>query len=484
MLVVLYTDDTETFTVNLSQTCSMNLTYTGSGSVSCIPNSCLYPSTCTCGQQITISATADSGWTFAGWTGDYSGMMNPVTLTLNGNANVNATFTQQSGGTLAWDPTRYTYDSRGFTVGNGNGDRVQWFYTVISDSPRIYRGTGGIETGMRFWVASNNIIPGGPAINEPVTIQLPISSYPLAFGCEGAYSPWYTEDGVNFTRASQSTYSNNLWSFTFALSSNYCEISVMFPWDYWMNLAYTDTFVGNPNAYVRNISMTDHQRETRLVELTNFSIPDSQKKQIAVIRGTHDGAESISVLVVKGWMDYIKNTGGDYLDKFHWYFVPTLDEDSEMGQPRSMCQGSGSTLCNYHWGDNQVSFINDIRTLLNAANGGLGMDCVFDMHSQGGSCGSTGILYITTHSPSVDIKNKLRALRSRYGDWGDLTPDCYGGGNNCSIWQYGYQNWHVNDGHCAGLASEVGQFSKSQTMQFIIDDGQYFAQALKNHFYP
>jgi uncharacterized repeat protein (TIGR02543 family) len=48
----------------------------------------------TYGQVVTLTATADLGWTFTGWDGDLSGDNNPEELAMHGHKAVTATFTQ------------------------------------------------------------------------------------------------------------------------------------------------------------------------------------------------------------------------------------------------------------------------------------------------------------------------------------------------------------------------------------------------------
>ena len=612
--MTMYPDDNETFTVSLSQTCSIDLTYTGSGSVACSPNSCLYPSTCDCGTSITISATPASGWTFAGWTGDYTGTTSPATFTLTGNMNVSASFTTQYTG--GWDPTRYTYDSRGVTTGQGENG-INLVYTVISTNPRVYQTSWYFYT-IRFLCGSNLVVTGGPAPGDTVTLQARYNKDNMFnfWSCEGGFNPWYTEDGINFDRQKcvvtwttdpqDSSYCNvtpsggdigsapityfansydgnestaatlgpatnvdvkwtwsgthylekikvavenfqatgsyiskvqkiksdgslfTLWTgqwqpanystsgyqylnvdnpnyssdaygfvltfttlgtvslkeihawrnsavhtFQWTQPNGYCQLSNFFPWDYYMNQAFTEQFIGLPFTNVHTDIMSPHNRQTRLVELTNFSIDESQKKHIGIVCRTHP-SESCSSLVVEGLMNYIKDHQGDYLDKFHWYIVPVIEVDATLGEGMSGCGQS----CNYHWGDNTVPVINAIRAIMDTANYGAGMDCVFDMHSQGGSCGWSGILYISGHQLSQAVANAIHAQQSRY------SPDPSLGTGNSSIWGYSYNHYHVNEGHCRGLATEVGQAQKSQTKDYINTDGGAFANALKNVFYP
>jgi uncharacterized repeat protein (TIGR02543 family) len=72
--------DRNTLTVNI----------VGSGLVSVDP----VKSTYNCGDVVTLTATADPGWSFGGWSGDLTGTDNPDTITMDGSKVVTATFTQ------------------------------------------------------------------------------------------------------------------------------------------------------------------------------------------------------------------------------------------------------------------------------------------------------------------------------------------------------------------------------------------------------
>jgi len=62
----------------------------GDGTVAVEPNQGLYHY----GDVVTLTATANSGWTFVGWSGGLLGSTNPVTVTITGNATITSTFTQ------------------------------------------------------------------------------------------------------------------------------------------------------------------------------------------------------------------------------------------------------------------------------------------------------------------------------------------------------------------------------------------------------
>jgi uncharacterized repeat protein (TIGR02543 family) len=80
---------TATFTQN-QYTLTVNTS--GQGSVAKAPSQATYVS----GSSVQLTATPSSGWSFSGWSGDASGTANPVTITMNGNKAVTATFTQNT----------------------------------------------------------------------------------------------------------------------------------------------------------------------------------------------------------------------------------------------------------------------------------------------------------------------------------------------------------------------------------------------------
>ena len=75
-----FTANPVTFTVNVTAT---------NGSVTKTPNQATYNS----GTNVTLTATANNGYTFSGWSGDVSGSTNPLSVTVNSNKNITANFT-------------------------------------------------------------------------------------------------------------------------------------------------------------------------------------------------------------------------------------------------------------------------------------------------------------------------------------------------------------------------------------------------------
>jgi hypothetical protein len=62
----------------------------GNGAVTKEPNKTTYD----CDEDVTLTATPGTGWSFSDWSGDLFGMTNPVTVTMTGSKVITATFTQ------------------------------------------------------------------------------------------------------------------------------------------------------------------------------------------------------------------------------------------------------------------------------------------------------------------------------------------------------------------------------------------------------
>ncbi len=90
-------DADKTVTANFSQVnYTLNLSKSGNGSVKVNGDTHTLPwsGQFSSGTNVQIEAVADSGWTFANWTGDQIGSTNPTTIAINGNKSITANFTQ------------------------------------------------------------------------------------------------------------------------------------------------------------------------------------------------------------------------------------------------------------------------------------------------------------------------------------------------------------------------------------------------------
>lgn len=82
---------TATFTQNQY---TLDVTTVGGGAVSKQPDQATYAH----GTVVTMTATADTDWTFAGWSGDTSGNTNPLAVTMDGTKSITGTFVEKGVG--------------------------------------------------------------------------------------------------------------------------------------------------------------------------------------------------------------------------------------------------------------------------------------------------------------------------------------------------------------------------------------------------
>ena len=96
----------------------LDTSVSGSGMISIDPDQATYGS----GQSVALTAVPDPGYNFAGWGGDLSGSINPVTITMDGDKTITAIFTESTtvqysvlvtssgSGSVSLDPPGGTYD--------------------------------------------------------------------------------------------------------------------------------------------------------------------------------------------------------------------------------------------------------------------------------------------------------------------------------------------------------------------------------------
>jgi hypothetical protein len=85
----LLVDANKTLSASFVQQYPVNVSTTGSGSVSLSPSGGVYDA----GTLVTLTAVPENGGAFLGWSGALSGLANPATLLVDGSKNVTASFT-------------------------------------------------------------------------------------------------------------------------------------------------------------------------------------------------------------------------------------------------------------------------------------------------------------------------------------------------------------------------------------------------------
>ncbi|WP_240676236.1 InlB B-repeat-containing protein [Botryobacter ruber] len=132
---------TATFTAVPSY--SLSVSTSGSGTVTKSPNQATYTS----GSTVTLTATPAPGYVFSGWSGDASGTTNPLSVTMNNNKSITATFvvdtneyslslSTSGSGTVSKSPNQTTYTS-GSTVS----------LTATPAAGYVFSGWSGDATG-------------------------------------------------------------------------------------------------------------------------------------------------------------------------------------------------------------------------------------------------------------------------------------------------------------------------------------------------
>ncbi|MFC6223004.1 PQQ-dependent sugar dehydrogenase [Hymenobacter artigasi] len=100
---------TATFTVVASATYTLNTNVVGAGTVAKNPDQANYTS----GSTVSLTATPGAGYQFSGWSGDASGTANPLSVTMNANKNITATFTALPAGQSVTSYTLINADTNG-----------------------------------------------------------------------------------------------------------------------------------------------------------------------------------------------------------------------------------------------------------------------------------------------------------------------------------------------------------------------------------
>jgi predicted outer membrane repeat protein len=162
---------------------ALTLAYAGSGNgaVTIMPPSLLYPA----GTLITLTATSPISSTFAGWSGDVVTTTNPVTLTMDADKTVTATFTLRTfvitptasmGGSITPSilQTVNYGDDITFTIAADTGYHIA---NVAADG----MSQGAVNAYIFNHVTADHILTATFALNPPVGLSA-INNGPTAFG--------------------------------------------------------------------------------------------------------------------------------------------------------------------------------------------------------------------------------------------------------------------------------------------------------------
>ena len=201
------------FTQN-QYTLAVNINPSGSGLVSKNPDKSTY----VYGEQITLTATANSGYTFSSWSGDITGTGNPFNLTINGNKTVTANFsnipetistpTVPSGPTTGTTGTSYTYTTGGATSSLGHSVQYQFDWkgdgTDLSSwgsatQSKTWAVAGTYNVRARARCSTHTSVVSSWSGARSITVSLGPQSYTVTTNPSNPSAHQITVDDVNYT---------------------------------------------------------------------------------------------------------------------------------------------------------------------------------------------------------------------------------------------------------------------------------------------
>jgi len=180
--------------MNITATFAQSFTITtsaspaGGGAVALSPNKATYAP----GEQVQVTATANSGYSFTNWSGDLSGTNPSQTVTVNGNLNIVANFsaaqytftaTSSGNGGVNWTPQKALYGSGEVVTATATPNSgyyfVGWTGSVTSTSnPLEVTIAGNTSVTAHFapivnYTLTVNAVGGGTVTRDPDQAQYP-----------------------------------------------------------------------------------------------------------------------------------------------------------------------------------------------------------------------------------------------------------------------------------------------------------------------
>ena len=201
-------------------------------------------------------------------------------------------------------------------------------------------------------------------------------------GSNSYYSPKQMVYACNGSRdwkhfpVSECSYSGGMYSITHTFECNDVQIATYYPYSYTDAMNYIENVVsriGSGSAQVSTLGLasplewskgnyqTGEQLPVKMLELTNFSIPENNKRHIFIIGRNHPN-ETLATWMTEGLIEHIL-ANQNYLDNFHWYWVPIVNVEGVIqGSSRNTVYGNS----NRQWPDNltQSGGTSEVRAIM------------------------------------------------------------------------------------------------------------------------
>jgi hypothetical protein len=374
----------------------------------------------------------------------------------------------------AWRPASKTYNSDGITT---TGEAVELYYTKPANSTySLYVPWGsGTPYSWNYYMKNTGTFAWRQGLNQTITIHVNPGSgmVPMYSTVHDGhvFRPWYTEDGVNFTRLNskwvQSNATEGNWTCWYTPASSYCYVSDFYPWDYTKNENFIQNqFGGYSFVNISKVATSEHGRNVTMVQITNFGIPDANKKQVFMVSRQHS-VESINAPIIAAMMMYIRDTPS-LQQGIHWYFIPEINPDG--------CAGVSTTYAWQTWNVNTNPIIAAVKSICNNIDNTTGLDVFFDWHSLGS--GFNGhILY-----DPADVQGAILANAMRNATWTAASGYRYytEGVDYSTAVAYCYA-WHTWGAR--SFTPEPSQSEWDVTNEWLQNDGEQIARAIDSYSY-
>lgn len=243
---------------------TLGLDVVGNGAITAVPDKVIYNG----GEVVDLTAVADPGWTFSDWSGDVISTSNPVSLTMDSNKIVTATFTQNE----------YTLSVN--TAGSGSGS-----VTINPDQATYHYGdevvlTAVANPGTTFSDWSGDVISASNPVtltitgNQAITATFTQDEYTLTLDVVGQGSAtavpdqttYLYGDVVTLTAVSDPGWTFSHWSGAVIGSSN--PVTLMMTGDQ----AVTATF--SQDAYTLALDVTGNGSITAVPNKATYHYGD------------------------------------------------------------------------------------------------------------------------------------------------------------------------------------------------------------------
>ena len=199
----------------------LNVAIVGNGEVTKIPDQDSYNP----GKSVELTATPGTNWSFTGWSGDYTGTDNPITIVMDGEKSVTATFTQ------------YAYTLTVVIVGSGSVEAIPNSATYSYGDTVQLTATPSDDWSFSQWsgdeVGSENPLTLTIDSDKSITAIFLQDEYPLTLFSEGNGAvtpnnpgPYHLNDVVELTATPDPGYVFSSWSGDLTGSSNPESITI------------------------------------------------------------------------------------------------------------------------------------------------------------------------------------------------------------------------------------------------------------------